>query len=327
MTIEAISLGDIEAAARAVAPHVLRTPQRSSPGLSARLGCDVQLKLEMQQHSGSFKTRGAFNQMLALGDEALNRGVVAVSGGNFARAVAYCSGILGVDAILCMPENAPAGSIAATRAYGAQVELLPDAVAAFERADDWVAHGRTALHPFDNTEQIAGNGLVALEIMQDCPAMTDIIVSIGGGGLIAGIIAAVKAVLPAARVWGVEPDTAPSMRRALDAGEIVNIKPASLSATLSAPFAGRAALDLCREHLEDLVLVTDLEMIAAQQYFVQHEDLRPELAAASTLAAADRLKQRLPADAQLVLLICGCNDSAEDIARYAELLRSSKNQL
>ena len=327
MRVDTISLQHFEAAARAVAPYVLRTPQRASPGLSARLGCDVQLKLEMRQHSGSFKTRGAFHQMLALGDAALGRGVVAVSGGNFARAVAYCSGILGVDAILCMPENAPAGSIEATRGFGARVELLPDAVAAFARADNWVERGRTALHPFDNAEQIAGNGLVALEIMQDCPAMTDIIVSIGGGGLIAGVIAAVKAVLPKARVWGVEPDTAPTMRRALDAGEIVNIKPASLSATLSAPFVGRAALDLCREHLEDLVLVSDLEMIAAQQYFIQHEDLRPELAAASTLAAAERLKERLPADARLVLLICGCNDSAEDAAGYAELLRASDAQL
>ena len=327
MTVDLISLQHIEAAARAVAPHVLRTPQRASPGLSARLGCDVQLKLEMRQHSGSFKTRGAFHQMLALGDAALSRGVVAVSGGNFARAVAYCSGVLGVDAIICMPENAPAGSINATRGYGAQVELLPDAAAAFARADDWAAQGRTALHPFDSAEQMAGNGLVALEIMQDCPAMTDIIVSIGGGGLIAGIISAVKAVLPQARVWGVEPDTAPTMRRALDAGEIVNIKPASLSATLSAPFVGRAALDLCREHLEDLVLVSDLELIAAQQYFIQHEDLRPELAAASTLAAAQRLKERLPANAQLVLLICGSNDSAEDAARYAELLRSSDTRL
>ena len=242
MTVDKTSLGEIEAAARAVAPYVLRTPQRVAPGLSARLGCDVQLKLEMRQHSGSFKTRGAFHQMLALGDAALSRGVVAVSGGNFARAVAYCSGILGVDAILCMPENAPAGSIEVTRGYGARVELLPDAVAAFARADDWVARGRTALHPFDNAEQIAGNGLVALEIMQDCPAMTDIIVSIGGGGLIAGVIAAVKAVQPQARVWGVEPDTAPTMRRALDAGEIVNIKPASLSATLERSLrrAGRA---------------------------------------------------------------------------------------
>ena len=318
-----VTLRDVHEAAANVARYTIRTPQHESPGLSARLGCEVQLKLEMRQHSGSFKTRGAFHQMLALGDAALSQGVVAVSGGNFARAVAYCSGMLGVDAIICMPENAPQGSVEATRDYGATVELLPDAVAAFARADEWVAQGRTALHPFDSAEQIAGNGVVALEIMQDCPAMTDIVVSIGGGGLIAGVIAAVKAAMPEARVWGVEPEGAPTMRRALDAGRIVNIKPASLTATLNAPFVGQAALELCSAHLEDLVLVTDLEMIAAQQYFSQQENLRPELAAASTLAAAERIKDRLPAAAQLVLLICGCNDSEEDMAGYAELLGAS----
>ena len=234
-------------------PMRISTPQRKSPGLSARFGVNVQLKLEMLQHSGSFKTRGAFHQMLTLGNAALSRGVVAVSGGNFARAVGYCSGVLGVDAIVCMPENAPQSSIDATRDYGATVELLPDAVAAFARADEWVSQGCTALHPFDNPAQIAGNAIVALEIMEDCPQMTDIVVSIGGGGLIAGIIAAVKAMKPEVRVWGVEPDTAPTMRRSLDAGEIVNIKPASLSKTLGAPFVGRTALELCREHLEDLI--------------------------------------------------------------------------
>ncbi len=321
-----IGLRDIEAAARAVAPHVLRTPQRGSAALSELLGCEVSLKLEMEQHSGSFKTRGAFHQMLELGEEALSRGVVAVSGGNFARAVGYCSGALGADAIVCMPENAPAASIEATRDYGATVELLPDAVAAFARADEYAAQGRTALHPFDSRAQIAGNGGVALEILEDCPGMTDIIVSIGGGGLIAGIIAAVKAVKPGVRVWGVEPETAPTMTAALEAGKIVNIKPASLSATLGAPFVGQMALDLCREHLEDLILVSDMAMIGAQQRFIRDEDLCPELAAASTLAAADAIKGRLSAEDKLVLLICGCNDSPEDVARYAGLLEAEGNQ-
>ena len=315
-----VTLRDIHNAKTNVERYTLRTPQRHSPFFSARLGVNTQLKLEMGQHSGSFKTRGAFHQMLELGDAALRRGVVAVSGGNFARAVGYCSGVLGVDAIVCMPENAPGNSIDATRDYGAKVELLPDAVAAFARADEWLARGRTNLHPFDSPAQIAGNGVVALEILEDCPGMTDIIVSIGGGGLIAGIIAAVKAVKPAVRVWGVEPETAPTMQRALEAGEIVNIRPASLSKTLGAPFVGRAALDLCREHLEDLILVSDLDMIAAQQRFIQDEGICPELAAASTLAAAEAIKDRLSAENKLVLLICGCNDSAEDVARYAKLL-------
>ncbi len=321
-----IKLADIHEAAANVRQYTISTPQRKSPGLSARLGVHVQLKLEMQQQSGSFKTRGAFHQMLTLGDAALSRGVVAVSGGNFARAVGYCSGALGVDAIVCMPENAPQSSIDATREYGATVELLSDAVAAFARADEWVSQGRTALHPFDNPAQIAGNGIVALEIMTDCPQMTDIIVSIGGGGLIAGIIAAVKAVMPDVRVWGVEPDTAPTMRRSLDAGEIVNIKPASLSKTLGAPFVGQTALELCREHLEDLILVSDLDMIRAQQRLIRDEDLRPELAAASTLAAAEAIKNRLKPENQLALLICGCNDSDEEVARYARLLEARGSQ-
>ncbi|MCY4147312.1 MAG: pyridoxal-phosphate dependent enzyme [Chloroflexi bacterium] len=318
-----ISLQDIRAAATLTAPHTIRTPQRTSPALSQRLGCEVSLKLEMRQHSGSFKTRGAFHQMLALGEAALSRGVVAVSGGNFARAVAYCSGVLGVDAFICMPKNAPTGSIAATRGYGAEVELLPDAVAAFARADELAAAGRCALHPFDSHQQMAGNGIVALEIMHDCPGLTDIIVSIGGGGLIAGVIAAVKAQKPAVRVWGVEPIKAPTMQRALAAGKIVNIVPGSLSATLGGPFVGQVALDLCQAHLEDLVLVSDMEMIAAQQWFIQHADLRPELAATSTLAAALRIQDRLPADAHLALLICGGNDSDEDIERYAGLLAAA----
>ncbi|MCY3780738.1 MAG: pyridoxal-phosphate dependent enzyme [Chloroflexi bacterium] len=317
-----VTLKDIQMAAATVEEYTIRTPQRRSALLGAQLGLNVQLKLEMRQHSGSFKTRGAFYQMLELGPDVLGRGVVAVSGGNFARAVGYCSGVLGVDAIVCMPENAPGASIDATREYGATVELLPDAVAAFSRADEWVANGRTALHPFDSPAQIAGNAVVALEIMDDCPEITDIIVSIGGGGLIAGIIAALKAVKPAVRVWGVEPEAAPTMKRALEAGAIVNIKPASLSKTLGAPFVGRAALDVCREHLEDLVLVSDLDMIAAQQRLIRDEGICPELAAASTLAAAETIKERLSAEAELVLLICGCNDSAKDVAHYARLLEA-----
>ncbi len=321
-----VDLADIQRAAAKVEEYTLRTPQRDSPALSAQLGVKTRLKLEMEQHSGSFKTRGAFHQMLTLGDDALGRGVVAVSGGNFARAVGYCSGVLGVDATVCMPENAPSGSVDATREYGATVELLPDAAAAFERAEEWVAKGRTALHPFDSEAQIAGNGVVALEILEDCPGMTDIIVSIGGGGLIAGIIAGVKALKPSARVWGVEPVKAATMQRSLEAGAIVNITPMSLSKTLGAPFVGQGALELCQAYLEDLILVSDRDMIAAQQRLIQAEGLGPELAAASTLAAAEVIKGRLSPGDELVLLICGCNDSAGDVARYAALLDDSRPQ-
>ncbi|MCY3916149.1 MAG: pyridoxal-phosphate dependent enzyme [Chloroflexi bacterium] len=321
-----VSLADIQKAVEIVEHLTIRTPQRPSPNLSARLGVNVELKLEMQQHSGSFKTRGAFNQMLALGEAALDKGVVAVSGGNFARAVGYCSGALGLDAVVCMPENAPQASIDATRDYGAAVELLPDAVAAFARAEEWVTQGRVSLHPFDNAEQVAGNGIVALEIMEDCPGITDIIVSIGGGGLIAGIISAIKSAMPAVRVWGVEPELAPTMQRSLAAGELVDITPASLTKTLGAPFVSQTAFELCRQHLEDLILVSDLDLIRAQQTFIEYEGIAPELAAASTLAAAEKIKSRLAPACCLVLLICGCNDSPDDVARFANMLNAQSDQ-
>jgi len=321
-----ITLEDVSSALVYEEQFYRRSPQWTSATLGQRLGTNVHLKLELFQHSGSFKTRCCFHQMLSLGQAALDKGVVAVSGGNFARAVGYCSGVLGVDAIVCMPENAPQGSIEATRDYGAQVELLPDAVAAFARADEWVTQGRAALHPFDNAEQVAGNGIVALEIMEDCPQMTDIIVSIGGGGLIAGIISAIKAAAPRARVWGVEPELAPTMQRSLAADALVDISPASLTKTLGAPFVSQTAFELCRRHLEDLILVSDLELIAAQQYFIAHEGIAPELAAASTLAAAEKIQSRLAPGSCLVLLICGCNDSPDDVARFAKILDEQSDQ-
>ena len=319
-----ISLHDVRQAADSVRHLYRRTPHWRSSALSQRLGLPVDLKLELFQHSGSFKTRGCFHQMLALGQEALDSGVVAVSGGNFARAVGYCSGVLGVDAIVCMPENAPVGSIDATRAYGAAVELLPDAAVAFARADEWVAQGRTSLHPFDNDEQMGGNGIVGLEIIEDCPELTDIIVSIGGGGLIAGIICAIKALKPSVRIWGVEPENAPTMGRALEAGKIVNITPSSLSKTLGGPFVGQTALDLCARHLEDLIIVSDRDMIAAQQLLMEGEKVFAELAAASTLAAADRIKDRFGADDHLALVICGGNDSLAEAATFAQLMLDNK---
>lgn len=315
-----ITLADVHEAADNVKPYVRRTPQWTSAALSQRLDTNVHLKLELFQHSGSFKTRGAFHQMLSLAPAARRSGVVAVSGGNFARAVAYCSQILAVDAMICMPANAPPGSIEATRGYGAQVELLDDAASAFARADEWAAQGRTPLHPFDSRRQMAGNGMVALEIMADCQRMTDIIVSIGGGGLIAGVIAAIKAQKPSVRIWGVEPEAAATMKRSMDAGKIISIAPASLSKTLGAPFVGGDALRLCRQHLEEVIIVSDGDMIAAQRVLIEQAKIFPELAAASVLAAAERISDRFTADHHLALLICGGNDSLDDAARYARLI-------
>jgi threonine dehydratase len=219
-----------------------------------------------------------------------------------------------------MPENAPKGSIAATRNYGVQVELVADATVAFARADELVEQGRTALHPFDNPNQIAGNGIVSLEIFEDCPDITDIFISIGGGGLIAGQIVALKALKPSIRIWGVEIEGAPTMKTALDAGRVVNIKPVSITATLNSPFVGEDSLQLCRDHLEDLIIVTAQEAIVAQQNILENDKIFPELAASCTLAAADKLKGQFTPDSHVVLLMCGGNDGVADIVKHSMLI-------
>lgn len=314
------TLEDIQSAQKITQPYIKRTPQWHNATLTERLGTNVYLKMELFQKSGSFKPRGAFNQMLTLGDEALSKGVVAVSGGNFAQAVAYASGVLGVSSLICMAQNTPQNYVDATKGYGAEVELLPDVHAAFARVDELVAEGRTALHAFDNPYQMAGNGTAGLEIYEDLPDITDIFVSIGGGGLIGGVAVALKSLKPSIRIWGVETKGAEGMKMAMDAGKVVTFTPSSLSKTLGPPYVAEDALKICQEHLEDLIVVSDEEAILTQQFLMERAKIMPELAASCTLAAADRVKDQFTADSQVVLLMCGGNESVANIVKYAGMV-------
>lgn len=315
-----ITLDDIQAAATTIAPYIRRTPQWHNETLSQRLGTQVYLKMELFQKSGSFKPRGAFYQMLNLSRDALNRGVATISGGNFAQGVAYASRVLNVDAIICMPQTTPRHYVDATRSYGAQIELLPDVRAAFSRFAELVEGGRTGLHPFDNPHQMAANGTIALEIVEDLPEISDIVLSIGGGGLLTGITVALKALKPSVRIWGVETEGATGMKAALDAGKVVEITPTSLSKTLGAPYVAQTALEVAQQHLEDLLVVSDAAAIEAQQFIMERAKIMPELAASCTLAAADLIKQHFTADSHVVLLMCGGNESVAKLVQYAALI-------
>ncbi len=185
-----ITLNDVKAAAEKISSYVRRTPLWKSETLSKRFGTNVYLKMELFQKSGSFKPRGAFNQMLARGKDALDKGAVAISGGNFAQGVAYASLVFGVDIIICMAEDTPKNYIDATRGYSATIDFSPDIQTAVTRYNDLADQGRTALHPFDNHHQMSGAGTVALEIFEDLPEITDLIISIGGGGLYSDYVSA-----------------------------------------------------------------------------------------------------------------------------------------
>ena len=314
-----ITLNDVKAAAEKVSSYVRRTPLWKSETLSKRLGTNVYLKMELFQKTGSFKPRGAFNQILARKKDVLDKGAVAISGGNFAQGAAYASRVLGVDIIVCMAEDTPKNYVDATRGYSATIDFSRDIQAAFNRYNELAEQGRTALHPFDNHYQMSGAGNVALEIFEELPEITDLVISIGGGGLISGNTVAIKGLKPQVRVWGVETEGAATMKSAIDAGKVVDITPTSISKTLGAPFVAQDALTIAQAHLEELLIVSDKQAIDAQQLILERTKVLPELAASCTLAAAEKIKDRFGPDDHLVLLMCGGNESVANLVNYAKM--------
>lgn len=313
------TLDDIQAAARRVAPYIIKTPLVRSESASELLGANAYLKLELFQKSGSFKPRGAFNQILQLDDAARSRGVVAVSGGNFAQGVAYAARILDIEAIICMPEYTPANYLEATRAYGARIELGPDLPSLLGMVEAYQARGYAFLHPYDHPHQMAGNGTAGLEILDSLPQATDVVISIGGGGLIAGLIVALKSLKPEARVWGVETEGAQTMGRALKEGKVVEIRPDTLAKTLSAYTIAEDALALAQEHLAGYITVSDREAVEAQQFLLERAKVLTELAASCTLPAAQKVKEQFGPENHVVLLLCGGNESLDNMIGYREL--------
>jgi len=314
-----IRLEEIQSAADRISPYIVKTPLEKSQTISDILGANTYLKMELFQKTGSFKPRGAFNQILQLDAGAKKKGVVAVSGGNFAQGVAYAARKLGIPAVICMPEYTPSNYVQATKSYGAKVELSADMPSTFEKAEIFKAEGYAFLHAWDNLNQIAGNGTLGLEILENLPNVSDIVISIGGGGLIAGITVAVKSLKPNVRIWGVETDGAQTMGKALEAGQVVQITPNSLAKTLSANYVGEFALKIAQQHLEGYIVVSDQEAIESQQFLLERAKVLTELAASCTFSAARKIQHHFKHEDNVVLLLCGGNESLSNMFGYNKL--------
>ncbi len=312
-----MDIDDIKAARDRIRPYVRRTPTEYSHSLSSLLGTQVFVKYELFQKTGAFKARGAFNKLLSMTNDDRTRGIVAVSGGNHAQAAAYAAQVLGVDAVILMPQNTPQIYVDATRGYGATVELLPTIAASFERIKDYQVEGRVFVHPFDDPLIMAGQGTVGLEILEDVPEVTDLVLSIGGGGLAGGVATAVKSLKPETSVWGVETAGADAMSRALAAGHPVEM-PAitSIAKTLGAPFVSDATLALAQKYLESVTVVTDGEAVEALCFIAERLKVITEPAASCTLAAAEKLRDNFTSDSNVVLIFCGGNTGVSDLCGY-----------
>jgi threonine dehydratase len=270
---------DVRAAAERIRGRVHRTPTFTSRTLGPR----VWLKAELFQKTGSFKPRGVLNKLATLGPEEKARGVIGISAGNHAQALAWGAASEGIDCLVVMWRGASEAKIAAARGYGAAVDLEADGpAAAFGRLDELIAEtGRTLVHPFDDPLVIAGQGTVALELLEDAPEVETIVVPVGGGGLVAGIAAAA----PGRRVVAVEPEGSTAMHAALAAGEPVPVVPESVADGLSAPFAGTNALAVLRAHGVESVLVSEREIEEAFRFLYARAKLACEPAAAVGVAA------------------------------------------
>uniref|UniRef100_UPI003EB6C0EE pyridoxal-phosphate dependent enzyme n=1 Tax=Streptomyces tabacisoli TaxID=3156398 RepID=UPI003EB6C0EE len=313
-----ITVADVEAEAERIAGHVVRTPTLSSPGLSGLLGVPVTTKLELLQRTGSFKARGAVAKLLTLTEAERAAGVVAVSGGNHGIGVAVMAGALDVEATVVMPRSAPGRAVDIAKASGASVVLADTMDGAFALMDELRAQGLTLVHPFDDPVVIAAQGTVGLELAEDAGELTDVLVSIGGGGLISGVAAALHARRPGVRVWGVETEGARAMSAALAAGGPVPVELSSVVSTLSAPSVSRLTYEHVSALVTEVLTVTDAEAVQGTLDLADHAKVWAEPAAGCLLPAARRVLERVGDGARLGLVVCGGNATTADVTALAD---------
>ncbi len=298
---------DITAAAERLAGRIVRTPVVEATALSERSGARVFLKLETRQHTGSFKDRGALNRLLELTAEERERGVVTMSAGNHAQSVAYQCKRLGVPATIVMPVTTPFTKVRRTQQHGAKVVLHGDVLfEAEQRAREIVAtEGLTLVHPYDDPWVVAGQGTVGLELMSEVPDLDVILVPVGGGGLIGGILTAVKGIRPEVQVIGVQTELYPSLQRMLNGLEPVQ-GGQTIAEGIAVKSIGELPLAIARELLDDVLIVDEQAIESAIHLLLEEEKLLAEGAGAVGVAALTVYRERF-AGKRVGIILTGGN--------------------
>ncbi len=308
--MQTVPLHDIEAARRRIADRIVATPTVSSTSLSERFGVPVHLKLEQRQITGSFKLRGASNAIASLSPQEKARGVVAASTGNHGRALAHAARLEGVRAVICMSKLVPANKVDEIRRLGAEIRIVgnsqDDAQVEVERlvADE----GLAMVPPFDDPAIIAGQGTLGLEIAEAVPNVATVLVPLSGGGLAAGVAAAVKGLKPSAKVIGISMERGPAMKASLDAGRPVQVKELP---TLADSLGGGVGLDnrlsfaMCRDLLDDVLLLSEGEIAAGIVHAYEQE--REIVEGAGAVGIAALLAGKVKPSGPTVLILSGRN--------------------
>ena len=302
-----ITLADIEAARQIIAGHVLRTPLLPAPPLSALTGAEVYVKYENLQVTNSFKERGACVKLASLTADERRRGVIAMSAGNHAQAVAYHARRLSIPATIVMPVTTPFVKVRATQAYGATVVLFGETIAEAQTRAEAIAAERSLVwvHPYDDPYIVAGQGTIALEMLEEVPDLEVLVIPIGGGGLIAGNAIAARAKNPSIEIVGVECVLYPSMWNAVHGGERPCGGP-TLAEGVAVSKAGALTLPVVREHVRDIILVDEPLIERAVNAFLTLQKTMAEGAGAAGLAALLAEPKRF-AGRKVGLILCGGN--------------------
>ncbi len=275
----------IEEAKKALEGVARKTPLDPAP----KIGKNVYIKAENLQMTGAFKLRGAYNKMRSLTKEEAARGVIACSAGNHAQGIAYSAAKLGIEAVICMPAGAPISKVEATRAYGAKVVLVPGVYddAAAEAARLQKEKGYTFAHPFDDPYVIAGQGTIGLEIVEQLPDVEQIVVPIGGGGLISGVALAAKTCKPGCRIIGVQAAEAASMYTSHLNGQAVELSSVSTIADgIAVKRPGELTFEMCEKYVDEIVTVSEEEIACAMLQLLEGQKTVAEGAGAAAVAAA-----------------------------------------
>lgn len=311
------TLDQIRGTQRDLSGYVRRTPVWALPMTELdpawQGGSEAQLKLELFQVTGTFKARGALNAMLNLTQQERQRGVCAFSAGNHAVAVAYAARTLGLSAKVVMMKTANPLRVELTRAFGAEMEFADDGASAFRRVKEIEsAEGRVFVHPFEGPRAVSGTATLGLEWAEQSGAMDAVVVAVGGGGLIAGVAAAIKQLAPRTAMYGVEPEGAAAMHQSLRVGQPVTLASVSTIAdSLAPPMTTPYTFGVCRQYVDSIVRVNDSEIRAAMGLMFRSLKLAVEPAGAAALAAVlGPLRETLQGKQRIGILVCGSNIDA-----------------
>jgi threonine dehydratase len=316
-----LTLDDVHAAARRLLGHIHRTPVISSQSVDDASGYRVFFKCESLQRAGSFKIRGALNKLLSLTPAERARGVVAYSSGNHAQGVALAARMTGTSAIICMPRDAPALKLEATRNYGAEVVFYD------RQTDDRAAlaarlvkeTGRVLVPPYDDYAIMAGQGTAALELLQDVPSLDALVTPVGGGGLMAGCATVAKALFPGMSVIGVEADTAHDTWLSLQKGERVSVPPPTTIADgIRVTIPGELTFPILKRHLAGIALVSDEEIAGTVRFLALRARVVVEPTGAVGAAAALAGKLPVPRGARVGVVLSGGNIAPDLLVRILQ---------